>query len=409
MTEGLDSVSMMFGATAVADPPRVMHTATYSSQVTTRETDLGTHIISGIRIFKAGTFADSMGIVRTWTPEHLDQMVLHYNLLKEGGYLPNVPIREDHSFSVRDVCGYFVSVYRDPSDGNFLASDIEITEPDAFEKWQRGTYRSRSIEIGAYETNGEEPAMYFPVILGLAFVDIPAVEGLHARKVPAPFPQTMDHTKEKTMTEEEFLAACAYAAWVQAAEYAQQCADWEAAVNYAQAVEEHAAQATALGLTADHARGAAPMTFSVNGAPTSDGTVVQAHITSLETFRQESINSARHAFVDALAADHKIGQPQVESMKALVLTMDDTQYNAFKASYDAQGAASIFGSFGQTPGGGGNPNGQPGGPVQSVDEEIATLEEIVANHKRAGKTQEQIEALDSFKKLTTLKAQKAQG
>jgi hypothetical protein len=405
---------MMFGATAVADPPRVTFMATFASNVTTRETDIGTHVISGIRIFKAGTFADSMGIVRTWSPEHLDQMVLHYNLLKQGGYLPNVPIREDHSFSVRGVCGYFMSVYRDASDDQFLAADIEITEPDAFEKWQRGTYRSRSLEIGVYETNGEEPAMYFPVIMGLAFVDIPAVEGLHRANSVA-FPQAISHNKEKTMTDEEKAAwtraaqyAQALADWERAASYAQACADWEAAVNYAQALNDHQTAAQSLGLTADH-RAGAPVVFTINGAPTADGTAVQSHITGLETFRQESINAARQSFVDGLAAHGKIGQPQVESMKALVLTMDDTQYAAFESTYNAQGASSLFGNYGQSAAGGGNPNGQPGGGSQTTDEEIATLEEIIATHGRAGKTQEQIEAMPSFKKLTDLKARKAQG
>lgn len=407
MTEGLDSVTMMFGATAVADPPRVMMTATFSSQVTTRETDTGSHIIEGIRIFKAGTFADSMGIVREWTTEHLDQMVLHFTLLRDGGYFPNVPVREDHSFSVRDVCGYIVNVYRDASDANYLAADLEITEPDAFDKWQRGTYRSRSIELGMYETNGESPMAYFPVIMGLAFVDIPAVEGLHGRR-PGGLPQDFGtNPKENDVNEQEFLAACAYAAWVQSAEYAQKLADWEAAVSYAAALNAHQEQAAALGIaTSEHGRVPQAVTFSINGTPTTDGTVVQSHITSLETFRQESINSARHGFVDGLASHGKIGQPQVESLKALVLTMDDTQYNAFKAAYEAQGAAPLFGQYGNA---GGNPNALPGGGEPSIDQEIADLEEIIANHARAGKTQAQIEGMASFKKLTDLKARKAQG
>lgn len=414
MTEGNDSVLHAFGATAVAEPI-VMHSATFtSSTVRTQQTVHGTHVIEGIRIFKAGTFADSAGVVRTWTPEHLDQMVLHFNLLREGGFLPNVPIREDHSFSVRDVCGYFVNIYRDPTDADFLAADIEITEPEAFEKWKRGTYRSRSIELGAYETNGEAPITYYPVILGLAFVDIPAVEGLHSRRVPlGSDPQAnANHSKENTMTEEEFLAACRYAAWVQAAEYAQTCADWEAAVNYAAAVEAHNSQASELGLTTSaHGYAGAPMTFSVNGQPVQDGTTVQAHISGLEQFRAETITGARNAFVESLATHGKVGQPQVDSLKALVATMTDEQYNAFKASYDSQGSAPIFGQYGQNGNGaGGQPPTPAGGTAaQTLDEQINIQEEIVAHHKAAGRSQEEIEAMPSFKKLTDLKAQKAQG
>lgn len=410
-------IGHMYGGTAVAEVPCVLTTATFSSPtVTSGETERGTWMIRGLRIFKAGTFDDSMGITRTWTEEHLEQMELHFRLLKEGGYFPNVPIRSDHSWSVRDVVGYFDQVYRDPTDGTFLSSDVEITEPEAYEKWKRGTYRSRSIEIGVYKTNGEAPMEYFPVVMGLAFVDIPAVEGLHSRGIPPGFEKAFNQTKENKMDEQEFLAACAYAQWVAAAEYAQKCADWESAVNYAQALAEHQTAGEALGLTANH--GAAPQTlvFSINGVPTADGVAVQAHISSLEQFRSESITSGRTAFIDSLVQHGKIGAPQADSLKVLVNgdpatgvpPMGDAQFTAFKSSYDAMGTAPLFGQFG-------NPSTGPGITLQTgnaataLDDEIATLEEIVANHKRTNKSKEEIEAMSSFKRLTELKAQKAKG
>lgn len=400
------SVLHHYGAAALAAPPRVIPTMAFASSVKTSETDKGTHLIEGIRIFKAGTFADSMGVVRTWEHVHLDQMVMHFKLLKENDFFPNVPVRVDHSWSARDVVGYFVDVYRDPEDENFLAATIEITEPDAFEKWERGTYRSRSLEVGMYETNGENPQVYFPVVMGLAFVDIPAVEGLHAKGTsPGTFSQQLqDDDKETAVTEQEFLRACEYAAWLDAANYAQAQADEEAAINYAAAIEAHQANAAALGLSANHSA-AQPVAFRVGGQPTQDGIAVQRHIDGLEAFRRETIDSGRASYVDDLAKFGKIGQPQVESLKNLVKGMTDEQYDAFKASYDSAGTAAIFGQFGQQSGG----DPAPGGAVGTTAEQIADLEEIVQNHRRRGATEEAIKEMASFKKLQTLKAQQGQG
>lgn len=408
---------MHFGAAGTLIAPRVI--TAFASPVTTRETDTGTHVIEGIRIFKSGTFADSMGIVRTWEPIHLDMMAAHFKLLRDGDIFPNVPVRVDHSFSARDVVGYFLNVYRDAEDDTFLAGDIEITEPDAFEKWERGTFRSRSLEVGMYETNGESPQSYFPVVMGLAFVDIPAVEGLHAKGTsPGLFSQPIvDGPQGDDVTHEEFLAACRYAQWVEAATYAQNVADWEAAASYAQAVQDIQEQATALGVTlptADHSgfRPDQPITFGLPNGQQATMTVAEmaSNLGSLMTYRQETIMSSRRSYVEQLAKDGKIGQPQVESMKLIVAgdehgngAMTDEQFTAFKKSYDEAGVASLFGTgFG---GGGGDTDI----PAVTAADEIATLEEIVQNHRNRGATQEEIEKMASFKKLTALKAKSGQG
>lgn len=411
MTFGDATVLHRFGAAALAAPPRVIPTMAFASSVQTRETDTGTHVIEGIRIFKAGTFADSMGIVRTWEKLHLEMMVAHFDLLKDNGFFPNVPVRADHSYSVESVVGYFVKVYMDPDDDDFLAADIEITEPDAFAKWERGTFRSRSLEVGMYETNGENPQRYFPVVMGLAFVDIPAVEGLHAKSAPGTFSQALqDNPKETEVTHEEFMRACAYAQWVEAATYAQACADWEAAATYAQAVQTVQEQATALGLApgnppAAHAAPGDAITFNVQGRPVTMTTAEMGQqLGNLLTFRQETIDGARRTFVDDLAKHGKIAQVQAESMKGVVVGMTDAQFDAFKASYEAAPVSSLFGQYGN---GGGGDDPTPGAPGGTVAEQIADLEEIVANHRRRGAKPEEIENLASYKKLQTLKGQSA--
>lgn len=139
----------------------------------------GTSRVTRMPVFKAGTFRDSWGDQQTWTQDHLRQMVDNFSLLKARDIFPNVPVRSDHSFSIDKVIGY-VDGLSLSEDGNFLLADYTVTEPTAAEKIARGTYRSRSLEVGMFETNSGE--MYYPVVFGFAFVDIPAVEGLHSKK-----------------------------------------------------------------------------------------------------------------------------------------------------------------------------------------------------------------------------------
>lgn len=409
-----------FGVAAPPAAPTFVLTDRFRRQVTVKEGANGSHILEGLRIFKTGTFADSLGIVHTWTDIHLDQMVMHYRLLRDGGYLPDVPVRADHSFSVKDVVGYFTDVYRDPEDPQFLSSSIEFTEPDAFEKWDRGTWRSRSIEIGAYTTN--DNMEFWPVVMGLAFVDLAAVEGLHGRQGgTSRFSLIVtDKETESTMTLAEFLAAnqgkteadwaaaCTYAQWVATVNFAQACADWEKAVTYAAALEaEHPAPPAPPAPTPPPAPHQLPpqppaptpapaSTFRVGGVQTSDPRVVQAHIDTLENFRRDTVESSRRDFVTSLATDKKILAPQIDSLQALVQTMNPEQFDAFRASYAAAGPSQILQP--QVPGGPPDPTQQ-----QTTEDEISILEETLAQHRRIGMDEEKIKKTTTYQRLQKLK------
>ena len=151
----------LFGAVTTGSEPKVV----------------GNSVI-GLRIFRAGSFADSAGVRRRYTRADLSKMADNYNLLKEKDILPHVPVREDHTRSIKSVVGYFTAVR---VEGNFLVADIEFTEAPAVAKYTSGTYRARSAEVGEYTDNdGNE---YSPCILGVAFCDIPAVEGLYAAQI----------------------------------------------------------------------------------------------------------------------------------------------------------------------------------------------------------------------------------
>lgn len=147
------------------------------------------------------------------------------------------------------------------------------------------------------------------------------------------------------------------------------------------------------------------VSFSVliNGVATSNVQTIQNHIRSLETFRSETIDQSRRNFVTGLSDSNKIASTQVDSLIEVALEMSDTQYEKWKASYDAAPALGLFGNHGVTPG----DESRPGtGSVSDVANEIATLEAIVLSHKQSGMPQAQIESKDSWKRLQDLKSTK---
>jgi len=124
--------------------------------------------LKNVEIFKAGTYRG-----RTYVVNDLKKMVRNFNFLKKNNIFPNVPVRVDHSASAYDVAGYIEAVR---VKGDKLLADMAITEEGVYKKIKRTTLRSRSIEIGEYEDN--KGNVYSPVIYGVAWVDIPQVEGL---------------------------------------------------------------------------------------------------------------------------------------------------------------------------------------------------------------------------------------
>lgn len=399
----------------------------FSQDVTERVNERGNHVVMGLRIFRTGTFTDMYGMEHTWDDSHLSLMVLHFALLKDSGIFPDVPVREDHSMSVSKVVGYYEKVYLDPTDPSFLCADIEFTEPDAYGKWQRRTWRARSIEIGMYETNDHRS--YFPTVLGLAFVDIPAVEGLHSRqRGPFQFHQAVLDNEETQMHKsaeewakdpEGWTAAAVYAHWLQSANYAQALQDWERGAIYAKALEDEAARQNppapeppTPGITppvAPHAAppappapapapAPAPTMFRINGTEqVSDFARIQTHIDTLEEFRRETTATYRADFVAQLAKDNKIAAPQIEMLTEHAKSLNDEQFANFRASYENAPSLSMFGQQAQQETAPGNPGTGSGTPTP--EDQLAIAEETVAQHRRAGMAEEKVVKTASYAKL----------
>ena len=134
-------------------------------------------ILRNVEIFKSGTYR---GI--QFKNSGLDKMVANFYFLKAFNIFPNVPVRADHPSEgifggggniIDNIGGYIQELKRK---GNKLIADFRITSQKMWDKIMEGSYVSRSAEIGTYDDNNG--IIYSPILYGVAWVDIPQVEGL---------------------------------------------------------------------------------------------------------------------------------------------------------------------------------------------------------------------------------------
>lgn len=336
-----------------------------------------------VKIFRAGTFTDSMGRTKTWTVDQFDIAVQNFFELRDRNILPNIPVREDHTTSIKDVVGYLAGLRRE---GDLLVADVEWASPEAKRKWDSRQYRNRSVEIGQYVDNTGQK--YDPVVLGLAFVDLPAVEGLyriadHGGDMPEENTPTPDPTAaaEPEVTPEE----------------TPEVTPEPAAVT----PEPESTPEPEPELVGAHSAHRPQVhTFRIGGTDVSDYARVQAHIDALETFQEETVQGARAEFVAGLVSNKIITAPQGESFSALVPTMTTEQFAQFKAGFEGAAPANLFARHDL--GEGGDPQ-----EVNAAADRISILEGIVASHRARGASEESIAKMASFQELQTLKSASA--
>lgn len=346
---------------------------------------VGTHLIKGMRIFRAGSFANSLGERSDWTTADLDEMVKNFEDLRSRGILPNVPVRADHSRSVNNVVGYFTSLYRED---DYLLADVELTEPDAVGKYERGTYRSRSAEIGVYVSNDEQ--VYWPVVMGVAFCDIPAVEGLHAAalsafsaaSIPATVLTELDAKPSFAGIEAavvaSFAALKADPANSDTRAFAARIVDaaktfLDDSLASGVASDGANAQKGSGGASTDHANpkeGQVPtIKYSLGDheieveethkpaldafanalrASQESQTALQAENATLKESLTTSEFARRDSLVDGWLKDGKIIPAQVEAQKAFCRTLSDEQFTAHSANVEATPKVTIATTTGVT-------------------------------------------------------------
>lgn len=353
--------------------------------------DNGSHVYKGVAVFRSGTFRDSTGYQNTWESIHLNQMVSNWSHLRDNGTFENVPVRDGHpgwlingTPGTGKVVGWHTDLRVEkltaPHDGqeyDYLLADFEILDPEAQSSIASGLWRNRSSEVGTYTTNSE--AEHWPVYMGVAYVDIPAVEGLNfsasqtGEKAPRIF-VAFNNSKEKDVTA-PVLAVPAVTAQVPAVE----------------APAQHAAP------VAPAVPAAPAFVFTMGGQQTSDFAAVQARLTALEAFQTETTKSNRENFIKGLCATNKLPVTQEAEYIAYVATLSTDQYDAFAKLHGGLDTPALLGQHG----GGVANSGQA--PVSAGNaSEIVILREQVGMHKSAGTPKATIEKMASYTKLKAL-------
>lgn len=314
----------------------------------TRKSDAGVDVsvvkYEGVPIFRSGTFADSRGYEREWLPEQMSQMAANFDLLKNSGIFADVPVRLGHpspfANSIKDVIGYFTAVRTEerisPANGEkytYFLADYEILDLDADKKIQSGLYKNRSSEIGTYFTNAPS-SEHYPVIMGVAYVDIPAVEGLNG------FASANSSDNFSIQMEETVPAP-----------------------------KENEPVKPGLGT-----RSVDSAEFTIGGVKTTDFARVQAYIaevegerdkavaerdsfktrnTALEEFKSGVVRSGRESRIENLGKEidgvaPKLTGPEVTANKNFAAKLDDEQFEEFMKTLEASPAREILQIHGAT-------------------------------------------------------------
>lgn len=359
-------------------------------------------IVEDVAVFRSGSFSDSMGRRNTWEHEHLASMVTNFNMLRDRNIFSDVPVRSGHPgwlINGQEGNGKVVGYHRDlrvetrqsthdDNEYEYLITSYEIIDPEAQQAIKSGLWRNRSAEVGTYITNDD--AEYFPVYFGVAYVDIPAVEGLNG------FAKSNHNTR---IIEEESMSADQQVVTPVAPKLPT-----APAVPVAPEVSAHTAPVVAEPVTepvvqaqpvVTHGQESAVMAFSIDGRQVQDFAAVQQHINVLEAFRNETIESARVDFVNGLVKDGKILASNADATVEFAKSLSDEQFGAWRTTQEAAPQHPILGQF--DAGQGGDPVVPTEGPT-----EVETLAAIVRQHKRAGKSIESIKGMESYKKLLGL-------
>lgn len=362
--------------------------------------DNGAHVYEGVAVFRSGTFSDSMGYENTWEDLHMQQMLTNFNHLRDNQIFDDVPVRSGHpgwivngTEGTGKVVGWHTGLRVEkltaPHDGteySYLLADYEILDAEAQVNIEKGLWRNRSSEIGTYLTNNK--AEHWPVYMGVAYVDIPAVEGLNFSMPQtggvAPKVYVMFNTGKETHVGDTPPVA--------PQQGTQQVPPASAAST------QHGAPAA----PATQAPVAPAHSFTVNGQPTTDFAAVQAHIASLEQFRTDTTRANRENFVTALAHGNKIPATQLDAYKAHVATMTPEQYESFTKLHGDMEVPSLLAAHSATASNEGGPSQGTQQHATAQSARIVQLREQVGMHKSAGTARGTIEKMGSYIELKAL-------
>lgn len=357
-------------------------------------------ILEGVPVFRSGTFRDSMGFQHTWEPLHMDQMVSHFDLLAQRSIFKDVPVRKGHGALFGDpidnLIGWHKALYAeervnpvDATEYRYLLADYEILDDDAIQRISKKLWRNVSAEVGTFLTNNETE--FWPVYQGVAYVDIPAVEGLSSFSkhsgVGTKFSVFMPNIEKEAPVGTENNPPVVTPPQVQPPAQPPAVPQMDAAM---------------------FAR--ANFTFTIGGRQTNDFSAVQAHINTLEAAATEAQEANRRAFIKGLAEGDapKIFAAQIPQIELYALKLDEEGWKAFEQSWGATPALPHTANHGmpeQTPGAsvpGGNPPAPATGDQLSEEERLVA---IIKHNRRGNMPAKVLQETSSYRRLKEINPQ----
>jgi phage shock protein A len=131
------------------------------------ETSQNKNAVYGIEVFKAGVYRKV-----SFTEEDVKKIAENFAILKNQVGL-EVPLKVNHTDDANAIVGWVTNVYE--KDGKLYA-DAVITEPEAFEKIKRGTWKKVSCEIYMDFVDEETKTSYGKALRAIAIVAHPQVK-----------------------------------------------------------------------------------------------------------------------------------------------------------------------------------------------------------------------------------------
>ena len=352
--------------------------------------------VSNVAIFRSGTFKDSFGEQHTFDAFGIETFIRNFNYLKDSNVFSKPVVRAGHPHPfnngrLESVIGYINDLSTEnrqaPHDGHmydYLIAELEIIDETAKQNIESGLWLNRSAELGNYEDNAGQNVA--PVILGVAYVDIPAVEGLNFTKNTDP-----NSSIDGFLISEEYT-------------------------KMANNTLPNAATLSGIQMPT------APFTFSIGGNDTADTARVQGYITELESkfasseakvaqfeadkkkledenkvlkeFQSTVRAKVREDFIDGLAKSQKILESAKESTKAFAATLTDEQFESWKTTMGNAPAAPVLGDYGNQDGGNHDSERQ-----ENKQDNFEVEKGIVSNLKSAGVSVDKIKASAAYQRI----------
>jgi ATP-dependent protease ClpP protease subunit len=138
----------------------------------------------------------------------------------------------------------------------------------------------------------------------------------------------------------------------------------------------------------------------VNGNSYEVPAPVAQRLGALELFKTETIENTRRTFVEGLAASNRIAATDIETTTAWALDLSDDQYDTWATMMGKASASALFAQHGINNSESPNPSADA-----AREQEIRDLEDIVANHRRTGMSEDVLKTKQSYQRLQQLKSE----